>query len=284
MADANKQFIYTITTGRSGTAYLTELLKRNIADAEVYHERWSYTRFGIDTPDASHFTLFNSVGNVAKVRAFWQQKFERDAAGPRSCYAELSHPLPKAGLIENLDLLRGRGVVHLIVLKRDILEILWSFMNRFDFENNAFTWLFTLDPSYPNVIVRSEPLRKYGAMGIALWYIVEMFTRAEYYRLLLSGTPDVLVHDASLDEIAGAEGAAELLDRLGVARQDNEVRLPDRKNETKSWFFGEAKHAEAKKLVNALKFDPVTMARKYYESGRRLGTPKVTTRGDASQG
>ncbi len=166
MADANKQFIYTITTGRSGTTYLTELLKRNIADAEVYHERSSYTRLGIDSPDASHFTLFNSVGNVAQVRAFWQQKFERDAAGPSSCYAELSHPLSKAGLIENLDLLEGRGVVHLILLKRDILEILWSFVNRFDFENNAFTWLFTLDPFYPNVIVRSC-VREHPARGWA---------------------------------------------------------------------------------------------------------------------
>ncbi|HET9764809.1 MAG TPA: hypothetical protein VFR50_14905 [Casimicrobiaceae bacterium] len=65
-----KQFVFTLTTGRSGTQYLAELLRQNLPDAECYHEICGWDRFGVDTPDLSHMTLFNSQGNVESVQAF----------------------------------------------------------------------------------------------------------------------------------------------------------------------------------------------------------------------
>ena len=109
----SKTFIFTVTTGRSGTGYLTRLLSENLVDAEVHHERLGYQAFGVDTPDASHFTLFNSVGNVVQVQDFWRQKL-----------TEISHFNAKAGLIENLGGLHEHGDVHLIVLYRDPLATL----------------------------------------------------------------------------------------------------------------------------------------------------------------
>src|SRR5271165_2039549 len=47
-----------------------------------------WDRFGVDTPDLSHTTLFNSQGNVEKVQAFWRQKLARVAATERQFYAE----------------------------------------------------------------------------------------------------------------------------------------------------------------------------------------------------
>ncbi|GAH10138.1 unnamed protein product, partial [marine sediment metagenome] len=72
-----KQFVFTITTGRSGTAYLAELLRLNTASCEAHHELLGFEAFGVDTPDVSHLTLFNSQGNIKKIQAFWAQKLSR---------------------------------------------------------------------------------------------------------------------------------------------------------------------------------------------------------------
>lgn len=72
MADG-KTFFFTITAGRTGTAYLAEQLTANVVCAEVHHDILGYDTFGVDAPDVSYLTLFNSQGNTDKVRAFWEQ-------------------------------------------------------------------------------------------------------------------------------------------------------------------------------------------------------------------
>src|ERR1700745_4297658 len=93
-----QQFVFTMTTGRSGTRYLADLLAQNLPDAECRHEFSGWGHFGVDTPDLSHMTLFNSEGNVEKVQAFWRAKLRRIAATPKPFYVETSHVLMKAGL------------------------------------------------------------------------------------------------------------------------------------------------------------------------------------------
>ena len=245
MAQAReRRFIFPITTGRSGTVYLAELLRRNLTDAEVHHERLGFLDLGVETPDASHFTRFNTLGNAPEVRAFWRRKLERLRGGapgrpPPATYVEISHPLIKAGLAENIAPLAEAGTVHFIILKRDVEAILWSLVNRFDFANLGFTWLFYLDPRYPNVLLDPAPFRRHGMAGCALWYIHEMFTRAEYYRLLLGGHPNLRFHDLDLAELQSPEGAARLLADLGASRAPEEVRAPGRRNESRAWHFGE---------------------------------------------
>ena len=135
MAD---RFVFTITTGRSGTTYLAELLARNVPDSRVWHERTSFQSFGVDTPDLSHFTLFNSVGNVPKVQGFWRRKFARDRKTDRTVHGEASHLLAKAGLLENIGMLTNSGAtVDVVILKRDVADTVWSFYNRFDLVNNG---------------------------------------------------------------------------------------------------------------------------------------------------
>ena len=47
--------------GRTGTAYLTKLLRANCPGlAECHHERTGFDRMGVQNPDASTFMLFNS--------------------------------------------------------------------------------------------------------------------------------------------------------------------------------------------------------------------------------
>jgi len=271
---AKKKYVFTITTGRSGTVYSTELFKANCPDAAVYHERTGWLAFGQITPDCSHFTYFNSVGNAANVRKFWERKFAHDLKTSKDTHVEFSHFLAKAGLMENLDLLLPHADVDVVILKRDTFDIVWSYYNRFDFANAGFTWMFSLDPRYPNVIVKSDPFRKMGMVGSALWYTIEMFTRAAYYKKIMEGTPGLRFHEVSLKDITKPEGARKLIaETVGLA-PDAEVIIPPRQNETKSEFFGEKVKQDVRTLVDRTPYDPEALAQAYIDSGARLGTVK----------
>lgn len=265
-----RKFVFPITTGRSGSVYLTELLRLNWTDAEVHHERLSYTGLGLDSPDASHFTLFNSVGNVDRVKDFWKIKTERLLASPSQRYAEISHFLFKAGLVENIAPLTEEGEVHLVLLTRDVGKIHWSYVNRFEFSNFGYTWLFALDPRYPNVLVKSAPFSEHGMAGNALWYVHEVFTRMEYYALLMEGDPRVRIHRVDLSEIIKPEGAARLLSALGQEVTAETVKIPPRQNESKQTFFGDDMKRHCDRLVAGAPLRAKEIAWRYVEAGRRL--------------
>jgi hypothetical protein len=225
-----KKFVFTMTTGRSGTRYLARLLEQNLPDAECHHEIHGWDRFGVDTPDVSHMTLFNSQGNVEKVQAFWKSKLARIAATPREFYVETSHLLMKAGLIENLAPLTAEGTVHLITLERDPYATIVSFRERLDFLSRANYWLWYLDPEYPRNLVPSRDLAADSLDGLCLWYILEIRARAARYEKLLSGERAIVFHRASLEELAHADGASRLLQALGVPTQASNVRVPGPEN------------------------------------------------------
>lgn len=271
-----ERFVFTITTGRSGSAYLAALLGENLEDAAVFHERTGWLNFGVVTPDLSDFTFFNSLGNVAKVQAFWKRKFRRDLAGPKRVHAEASHLLAKAGLLENIGLLTGKGAtVEVVLLNRDVLATLWSFYNRFDFVNNGLAWAFYLDISYPNIIVNPEPFRAHGVAGRALWYIFEMRTRAAYYRRLMDGQDGVRFHAVDLAGIAEPDGARALLDGMELTPA-RPVVCPPPRNETAQNFFGDKEKDALTRLVSRFSFDEEELALAYIDSGRRLaeGPPR----------
>jgi hypothetical protein len=225
-----KDFVFTMTTGRSGTKYLAELLQQNLPDAQCHHEICGWGHFGVDTPDVSHMTLFNSRGNVEEVRAFWRAKLGRVAATLQTQYVETSHVLMKGGLVENLEPLTEIGTVHFVALERDPYATIVSFRNRFDFWDKANWWLWYLDPEYPRNLVPSRELFARGINGLCLWYILEIRARAARYAALLEGDPRVKVHRFRLEELRVAGGASRLLRSLGIAIDPGQVRLPHPQN------------------------------------------------------
>lgn len=266
-----RKFVFSATTGRSGTGYLAELLRRNLPDATVHHERTGYLSFGIDTPDTSHFTQFNSAGNVRPVREFWQRKHARLRAETGVWYVETSHLLLKAGLLENIGPLTEAGEVSIVVLTRDVADTVISFVERHDFANSGFTWLWTLDPRYPNKITAPGPLLDLGAAGAALWYVIEMRTRGEFYKLLLDGVKNLRFIDASLSDIAQPAGAARMLAALGGRAKAATPVMPGRVNETRAPRLPPKARDQLRRMVERTQFDPVTLAGAFYESGKRLG-------------
>lgn len=277
----DRQFIFPITTGRTGTTYVTHLLQLNLSqDSEVHHERSYYLGsrhygFGIDSPEVSHFARFNTVGNDDWVRAFWAQKNQRLLASDKPIYAEISHPLVKAGLIENIDVLAGAGRVDLVILTRDIEKIMWSFINRMVFTNYGFTWMFALDPRWPNVIVDYAPFEPERLAGMAAWYIHEMWARAAYYRLLLAGHPNVHIHRFDMSELVTAEGAGRLLESLGHAVAS--PILPGRANSNEGELYGPAEREHCRRVLRDITVDHRAAAQAYFDSGRRLGDLKPDT-------
>jgi len=223
-------FVFTMTTGRSGTLYLAQLLQQNLPDAECYHEIVGWDRFGVDTPDLSHMTLFNSQGNVDKVQAFWRAKLTRIAATPRRFYVETSHLLMKAGLVENVAPLTDRGTVHLIALERDIFATILSFRRRLDFVNKGNWWVWYLDPDYPRNLVPSARLVDAGLNGLCLWYILEIRARAARYERLLAGSRNLVFHRVDLAELRSREGVSRLLRALGVDKAPEDIAVPAPRN------------------------------------------------------
>jgi len=255
-------FVFTMTTGRSGTLYLAQLLAQNLPDAECYHEIIGWDRFGVDTPDVSHMTLFNSQGNVEKVQAFWRSKLARIAATPRQFYVETSHLLMKAGLIENIAPLMAKGTVHLIALERDIHATIMSFRQRLDFVNKGNWWLWYLDPDYPTNLVPSRDLIAAGINGLCLWYILEIRARAAHYQRLMAGKSNVVFHRFKLEELRSADGVSRLLQALGVHREPGQVIVPAPRNVGPALVeIDAAEEAGIRDLIASVQSHPSPIAR-----------------------
>ncbi len=251
-----KRFIFTITTGRSGTTFLTECFRLNLQNAEVHHERGeAFYSHGWHTPDASHFMCFNSIGNLPDVRDFWRRKLACTRFGAKETYVETSHFLAKGGLIENLDLLGPDVDIHLIHLTRDIFDTAWSLANRFDFYNLGFTWLFYLDPRYPKNLVPSEDFGKHGMLGYALWYVHEMRARAQYYRQCLADQPNIHFHEVDLAELAQGEGAGALLAAINPGEHHGQLQRPPRVNASHQWHLGDKERQQLEQLVKGARVD-----------------------------
>jgi hypothetical protein len=267
---SDRQFVFTLTSGRSGTGFLAALLKSNLTRCQVHHEQIRFEDWGKHTPELSQLTTFNNIGNSPMVRAFWEQKFAHIQAQDVTYYAETAHVLAKAGLIENLDLLESTGTVHLIDLRRDIADTAISFVNRDDFIDKGNMWLWYLEPDYRKVIISPAPLQRFGQLGNALWYLCEMRARAEYYRLLLAARTGIVIHSCKLEDITSRDGASSLLNEIGMDIAPQDVILPGMVNADQNKHVSESSEEYIRSVVGACKCDDVKLATDWYEAGNRF--------------
>jgi hypothetical protein len=221
------KLVFTLTAGRTGTFFLAKLLARNGPRAEVHHERLGFEAFGVDTPDVSDLMLFNSRGNVQKVRRFWDSKFSRILGSGAGMYVETSHVLMKAGLVENaVRLCRGHEL-HLIRLRRSLVPTLLSYERRGDFVNKGSQWLWYLDETYPRTFISSDRFSAFGLHGLRLWYLMEIEYRAAYYRERYQGSPGVHFHQADIEQLNDPVQARALLMGIDRGQTPGELIIPD---------------------------------------------------------
>jgi hypothetical protein len=277
------RLLYSLSTGRCGTMFLANLFRANLpeATAVVHHERLGFLNFGVHTPDLSHMTTFNTVGNVAHIREFWQRKLAFDQTETAPVYIEMSHVLAKAGLLENLDLIDKSRAVDIVILTRPIEDIVWSYVNHFDFASYAFMWPFTLDPHYPNTILklRAENL---SPLRIAHWYVCEMWTRAAYYEQLLHSAAKVRFHRICLSEVTDESGADAFMGRLFPDERSTSFVMPPKANETRSPYFPTAVRDEVRRICGESSIDFGGIAAEFIRSGKRLEIPEYRSRPEAA--
>ena len=259
MTHLSRKFIFTITPGHTGTTYLADLLQRNLPGSAIPHEILGYDKFGVDTPDVSHMTLFNSQGNVETVRSFWRQKSEKILSSPYSVYGETSHLLAKAGLMENLSPLFETGEVYIIDLRRNIEKIVVSLRKRFDFLNKGNMWLWHLDPDYPLNLVDPSVFRPLGVEGIRFWYVCEMYARAEYYKRLFSSNDNVHFISVDIDDLSKPHMTQSLLAQLGLDVEISEINFPPKRN-TSTGKVDKKELTRIRNMVKVSKFDPTSIA------------------------
>jgi len=259
ISNCSKKFIFTITPGHTGTTFLAKFLNENIPNSEIHHEILGYDKFGVDTPDLSHMTLFNSQGNVDKVKSFWNQKIERILTSPSSTYGEISHLLAKAGLMENISPLFEHGEVFIINLKRDIEKIILSLEKRSDFINKGNMWLWHLDPDYPGKLVDPNAYRVFGIAGIRYWYVCEMYARAEYYKQIFSDNKKIHFIDLDIDDLSNPDKTADFLSQLSNDMNINNIVNPERKNVSRG-AADENEHSLVRKMLKTLRFNAEDIA------------------------
>ena len=224
------RFVFTLTTGRTGTRTLAALLGANLPGARVHHERLGARVRGVHTPSIPTLLAFNHRGSVEEVQAFWKRKWAAIADQPSHTWVETSHLLLKAGLVPALDHLDAEDQIHLVALRRDRRSLLQSFMRLQDFRRRGNRLQWYLDELAPRNLVPLSPDLAGSAMGLALWYILETEARVALARRQVARDPRIVVHDLVTHQLGDADAVFPLLQALVPDLSADRVHIPPRLN------------------------------------------------------
>lgn len=255
------RYFFTITAGRTGSAWLSYFLGENLAIKSI-HEPLEIEDFGVRMPDIRLMRTFNTFGNTAEIQSFYKNKFDEIQETP--AYAETNHTLAKCGLVENLAEHPIAQQSCLIVLRRNFIEQCLSYLNRGDFANATISWQWYLSERYPNNIISYAPFESHGRVGLALWYIYEMDARQLYYEQLYSGKFDMF--STNLEELTSEAGAGRFLNKIGY---EGAVKIPEKRNESRAKTDPRLLSI-VQKLVSEINYDGVAIVQKYLDDGRAL--------------
>ena len=115
---ASPETIFTLSAGRTGTAWLSDFLAVNF-NYDAVHEPLGIEVLGNRMPDIKIMRSFNETGNNAIVKDFWKLKLSMLTS---HMHIETNHTLGKCGLIENISRTRLAEKSKIIILKRDIVR------------------------------------------------------------------------------------------------------------------------------------------------------------------
>lgn len=203
-------YIFTLTAGRTGTAWLAEFLGQNLKVPSI-HEPLEIEDMGVHMPETGLIRSFNTYGNDQRVQSFWHKKFSLIIEN--EAYIETNHVLGKCGLIENLMNFQERDGVFVICLTRDLVTQCASYIIRNDFRNSTIYWQWYLDPEYPRNLVDPTPFSRFDHYGTAIWYCFEMAVRQEYYRQKFGSAVKFI--EVNLDDLVTGRTANDLLSSIG---------------------------------------------------------------------
>lgn len=255
------RYIFTVTAGHTGTAWLADFLRGSLA-IEAIHEPLQIDDFGTRMPNIKVMRSFNERGNDALVRSFWSAKLADISR--KQHYAETNHTLAKCGLVENLAGSSIKESSALIVLRRDLIAQCISYVTRGDFLNITINWQWYLHPSYKNVIIDPEPFVRLGQIGMAIWYTYEMDARQYYYLTKFGDRLNFI--EARLEDLTTQSGAGRLLEALGYIC---EPQIPPPRNTSGDQLKSQVADQVAR-VMNGIGYEPRTLVERYRRDGKSL--------------
>lgn len=196
-----KRLTFTITTGRSGTGYLSRALG---AFRDVYSTHEPKPTFG------SAFRTVCADPSVA--REFWlAHKLPRIARSPRAHYAESSHLVCKGFLESAVELGLQLRLVHLVRPARDVATSLWCLATIPGRSYGGIKYyLSPFDTARVFAPVARGRAERFDDYQMCYWYCLEIEARARHYAEVFAPL-GVRVVRAELAELGTLEG----LERLG---------------------------------------------------------------------
>lgn len=163
MTKASPETIFTLSAGRTGTAWLSVFLAVNF-NCDALHEPLCIEDFSNRMPDIKIMRSFNETGNNAIVKDFWKRKLSMLTS---NMHNETNHTLGKCRLIENISHTQLAEKSKIIILKRDIVRQCASYVMRHDFVHITTAWQWYLHPSYQKKLsIRNyfHDLRELGSL------------------------------------------------------------------------------------------------------------------------
>lgn len=217
--------IFTLTGGRTGTAWLANLIRENTGEP-CLHEALDVNGFCTHTPCTKTLRWFNTHGYGGPVEQFWAEKMAVVAESPN--WFETSHLLGKAGLCEHLTRFKAlRDETKIIVLRRNLVKQCASYIFRGDFSHVANIWQFFLDRTYTNNLVSFDEVQRVASdFAYPIWYALEIEARQQFYVKRYGG--DLTFISVRLEDLINENGAINLLSQLGLAGRPV---LPDAANQ-----------------------------------------------------
>ncbi|BBL76595.1 hypothetical protein [Methylomagnum ishizawai] len=185
----SKRLIFTITTGRSGSKYITQVLRAN--GVQAFHE-----------PAPNFVEVMRDAQRDSRLaRDFWKYyklpHIESLKSHPNGhTYFESSHMFCKGFVEPLLDL----GVIpDILILKRDNRAVALSLLRLEtvpDITPLGLKWL--LSPNDPHVY-KLIPKKPWTPYQLCYWYTLETDRRARYYERYLSGLGAAILKIESKD-------------------------------------------------------------------------------------
>jgi hypothetical protein len=190
-----KRLIFTITTGRSGTEYLSHALAC-FRDVDSRHE-----------PKPTFGSAFRTICSApATAREFWlAHKLPRIAASKQPIYAETSHLVCKGFLESAVDLNLRMSLLHLVRAPREVATSLWRLAT---IPGRTYGGVkYYLSPwdarlALPVDLARAERWNDYQ---LCFWYCLEIEARAREYARRFEPR-GVRVHRVELPAILATDG------------------------------------------------------------------------------
>ena len=173
---SNKRFIFTVTTGRTGTGYLAHLLGI-FRDTLTFHE-----------PEPSYVSCMRQAqADRAVARSFLLETklpvIARQAVRP--IYIETSHLFCK-GFLEPWLEIPALPVPDLVLLERNLRDISLSFLSLHDVPGRSEDGLrFLLAPTDPTCLTGLEDWQSMTDYQLLYWYCLEIEERKKRYRAMI---------------------------------------------------------------------------------------------------